>query len=201
VKMRIVRNIHRIEVAATFVLIIAYALSCSSISRRWHHEEKPKEEPKSERFAAVELPQDSFKVAERVPDDEGGQVVSGSIDWQALDSLRRANPTVDSVTTIYRVQLYASQYFTDAGYEKDVAEDTFDEPIYLLYDVPYYKVLMGNCTSREEGERLLSQARSLGYENGWLVQSPPDSLYYKTLLPEKEPGEADSSEVSPDSQH
>jgi len=198
--MKTIRNIHKLEIAFTLFILVAYSLSCGSFGRHRDRDVKPQRQPIEEHFTAVDLPEDSFRVPERVPDDASGRISSGGIDWHALDSLKQMDPTVDSVTAIYRVQLFASQYFTDAGFEKEIAEDTFNEPVYLLYDVPYYKVLMGNCTSREVGERLLSKARSLGYGNGWLVQFPPDSLYYMTILPEKATDAADTMTVTPESE-
>ncbi|MFH1893382.1 MAG: SPOR domain-containing protein [Candidatus Zixiibacteriota bacterium] len=196
--MKDVRNIHKAEIAFAVFILAVYALSCGSVGRRRDGDVKPQRPPVEEHFTAIDLPEDSFRVPERVPDDASGRISSGGIDWHTLDSLKQMDPTVDSVTAVYRVQLFASQYFTDAGFEKEIAEDTFNEPVYLLYDVPYYKVLMGNCTSREVGERLLSKARSLGYDNGWLVQFPPDSLYYMTILPEKATDAADTTAAKPE---
>ncbi len=132
----------------------------------------------------IDYEKDTFIVPERIP--ERTETVGGSgsqLDWATIDSLRRLNPEIDSVKILYRVQLFASQYYSEAGYEKEVAEEIFDEPVYLVYEVPYYKILMGNCTDQTAGERLLRRARSLGYENGWLVQSSPDSIYYESLMP------------------
>lgn len=133
----------------------------------------------------IDYEKDKFIVPERTP--ERAETASGAggsqLDWATIDSLRRLNPEIDSVTTLYRVQLFASQYFSEAGFEKEIAEEMFDEPIYLVYEVPYYKLLAGNCTELSAGERLLRRVRSLGYENGWLVQSAPDSIYYESLMP------------------
>ncbi len=132
----------------------------------------------------IDYEKDMFLVPEVIP--EKTEITTpenvSQLDWATIDSLRRLNPKIDSVRTIYRVQLFASQYYSEAGYEREVAEEIFDQPVYLVYEVPYYKLLMGNCTDLSSGERLLRRARSLGYENGWLVESPPDSIYYKTLM-------------------
>ena len=130
----------------------------------------------------IDMTKDRFVVPERIPEGAGSEIAGDRIDWQIVDSLRRAGREVDSVTTIYRVQIFASQYYSEAGYEKEVAQDVFSEPVYVTYDVPYYKIIIGNCTDLKSANRLLDRARSLGYDNGWVVESPPDSIYYNSIL-------------------
>jgi hypothetical protein len=163
---------------------------------------KPRGEDKGRRSGeaeavndGIDYEKDTFLVPERIPEwTETARGGGGSqLDWATIDSLRRLNPEVDSVEILYRVQLFASQYYSVAGYEKEVAEEIFDQPIYLIYEVPYYKLLMGNCTELSAGERLLRRARSLGYENGWLVQSPPDSIYYESFMPPDSLGLVDTT--------
>jgi hypothetical protein len=161
------------------VLVFVWISGCGKLVRRDGGKVGTSDAESTEtEFSAVDPERDYFTVPERVPDAAGRRIASGQIDWHSIDSLRRAETGIDSVTTIYRVQLFASQYYSEAGYEKEIAEDVFSEPIYIVYDVPYYKILMGNCTDVESGRRLLEHARSLGYGNGWLVESPPDSIYY-----------------------
>lgn len=101
--------------------------------------------------------------------------------WAKVDSFLQAQNLEDSTLTLYRVQLFASQYFTEANYELQMAQDVFTDPVFLKYDLPYYKVLLGNTTESNRGRRLLNKARSLGYYNSWLIESPPDSIYYRML--------------------
>lgn len=103
-------------------------------------------------------------------------------DWARVDSFLKAQNLVDSSLTIYRVQLYASQYYTEANYELQIAREIFEDTVLIKYDLPYYKVLLGNTTNRREGRRLLHNARSLGYSNSWLIETAPDSIYYRILF-------------------
>ncbi len=190
------RNMCKCVTFGCLTLMCIWMLACGKLVRRevdrsWADEEESIEE----RFNGVDLPADGFRVPERISESAGARVAAEQIDWQLVDSLRRLGPEVDSVTTIYRVQLFASQYYSEAVEEKGYAEYSFDEPVYIVYDVPYYKILMGNCSTGECGRRLLENARSFGYSDGWLVESPPDSLYYKFILPSDSLGSPDSTVV------
>ncbi len=189
------RSIYRLAIVGCLILACAYIAGCGEFLRRGGESEAERGEPSEVGSNGVDPSKDYFRVPERVPEEAGTPGAAKQFDWQVIDSLRHAGNDVDSVTTIYRVQLFASQYYSDAGYEKEVAEDVFEEPVYLVYDVPYYKILMGNCTDRGSGRRLLEHARSLGYDNGWLVESPPDSIYYDFILPPDSLGSSDSTAV------
>jgi len=77
------------------------------------------------------------------------------------------------------VQLFASQYYSEAKYEQQIAREIFTDSVFILYDVPYYKVLIGNAETEKAGRRLLNRARAFGYNSSWLIKSPPDSLYFR----------------------
>jgi hypothetical protein len=51
------------------------------------------------------------------------------------------------------------------------ARERFDEPVYLEYDAPYYKVRVGDCPTEEQGDELLKVSRRLGYPDAWLVRT------------------------------
>jgi len=201
------RNIHRFIdfLIATTLLFVILVIACGGAAKRSSEGERFPEQPDGRGDVPLDLDKDYFRVPEKAPEEVGGRVVQQGIDWQTIDSLRRAGQAIDSVTTIFRVQLYASQYFSEANYEREIAADIFEEPLYLMYEVPYYKLLLGNKTKPEEGRRLLSTARSLGYENAWLVQSPPDSIYYDFIMPDSlkmslDSLAVDSTEMSLDEQ-
>ena len=191
----VMRSIYRLAIVGCLILACAYIAGCGEFLKRGGDSKAERGEPSEVGSNGIDPSKDYFRVPERVPDVAGTPGDSKQFDWQVIDSLRRAGTDLDSVRTIYRVQLFASQYYSDAGYEKEVAEDVFEEPVYLVYDVPYYKILMGNCTDRGSGRRLLEHARSLGYDNGWLVESPPDSIYYDFILPPDSLGSSVSTTV------
>lgn len=132
-------------------------------------------------YDALADPRDKAVLEETA--DEEGQIEASkdNFEWARVDSFMRAKEVTDSVNMIYRVQLFASQYYTEAQYEHQIAEEVFSDSVYVLYDLPYYKVLLGNATTEDQGKRLLYNARALGYYNSWLVESAPDSIYYRNL--------------------
>jgi hypothetical protein len=69
----------------------------------------------------------------------------------------------------FRVQLATSKVYGEARREVRVAEEIFDRPVYLDYEVPYYKVRVGSFRSRDDAEEYQQRARSAGYENAWVV--------------------------------
>jgi hypothetical protein len=194
----VMKGIYRIAVVGCLIIVCAYYAGCGEFLKRGGDSKAGRGEPSEAGSNGVDPSKDYFRVPERVSDEAGTPGSARQFDWQVIDSLRRAGTNVDSVTTIYRVQLFASQYYSEAGYEREVAEDVFEEPVYLVYDVPYYKILIGNCTDSGAGRRLLERARSLGYDNGWLVESPPDSIYYDFILPPDSLRSSDSTAVDGD---
>jgi hypothetical protein len=51
------------------------------------------------------------------------------------------------------------------------AEAIFPGEVYLQYDAPYYKVRVGNCLTRREGDLLQERAVRRGYRDAWVVRS------------------------------
>jgi hypothetical protein len=132
-------------------------------------------------YDALGDPRDKAVLEEAPPVENEIEASQDNFEWAKLDSFMRAKDVTDSVNTIYRVQLFASQYYTEAQYERQIADEVFSDSVYVVYDLPYYKVLLGNATSEDQGKRLLYNARALGYYNSWLVESQPDSIYYRKL--------------------
>jgi hypothetical protein len=169
-----------VPVSVTSLMILA-GMTCGP--KHEVGEKKPTGEAPDVHVVGLDVTKDMFEVPDSLQNlVPGGDAHGGGIDWAAIDSLRQNDLAADTVSVLYRVQLFASQYYSEAGYEREVAGEIFDEPVYLKYDVPYYKVLLGNCVDESSGNKLLSKARSLGYDTSWLVSSPPDSIYYQSLV-------------------
>jgi len=87
-------------------------------------------------------------------------------------SLTAGNPfeAVDSVNSqAFRVQLFTSKLFGEAREAASVAEEIFDRPVFVDYEVPYFKVRVGNLDTREKAETLRQKARAVGYSNAWVT--------------------------------
>ena len=77
---------------------------------------------------------------------------------------------IDSLNSqAYRVQIFSSKKYGESSRAKVVAEEIFDRPVFLDYEVPYYKIRVGNFASKEKAEAYQQRAKSSGYKNAWVV--------------------------------
>jgi len=72
----------------------------------------------------------------------------------------------------FRVQICA---VSDEDRAKQIQRDALmkfiNEEIYLIYDIPYYKVRVGNCLTRYEADQLQKLAVEKGFEDAWVVRT------------------------------
>ena len=71
---------------------------------------------------------------------------------------------------VYRVQIFTSRLYSEAVREKQLAEEIFNLPLYLDYEVPYYKLRAGDYATRDEAENMLAEIRSIGYREAWVAR-------------------------------
>ncbi len=77
---------------------------------------------------------------------------------------------IDSLNNqAYRVQISAGKLYGEAKQEVVIAEEIFDRPVFLDYEVPYFKVRVGNFANREQAEEYQQRAKAAGYKNAWVV--------------------------------
>lgn len=92
-------------------------------------------------------------------------------------------PPMDSLANqALRVQLHSTELFGEAKRERAIAEEIFDQPVFLDYEVPYYKVRVGRFSDRKDAEDYLQKAKTAGYQNAWIVAvrlnvKEPQALY------------------------
>lgn len=71
----------------------------------------------------------------------------------------------------YRVQICA---VSDEFQARDIQKEAilkFNEKVYLIYDSPYYKVRVGNCTTRYDADQLQKLAEEKGFADSWVVKT------------------------------
>jgi len=88
----------------------------------------------------------------------------------------------------YRIQLFTSKTYGPAAREARIAREVFDRQIYLDYEVPYYKVRIGDFADPRDAETYLVAARQAGYETAWVVRvitniEALDNIYNDDLPP------------------
>jgi len=129
-------------------------------------------------FDPLELPRDREVVPARYPSagDISGRAVIVATDAgsQAADSLSLPTvivpqPTDTLNSQAYRVQIFTGLVYGEARQAAQVAEEIFDQPVYIDYEVPNYKVRVGSWADRYAAERYQQKAREAGYSNAWVV--------------------------------
>jgi len=73
----------------------------------------------------------------------------------------------------YRVQILATSNKEKADMFAKEAQARFkDQKVYVEFVSPYYKVRIGDFLTREEAETFRARAKSLGYFDAFIVESP-----------------------------
>ena len=90
---------------------------------------------------------------------------------EAMVSSSEETIDIDKNIDGYRVQICA---IADKEAARDIQREAilkFNEDIYLTYDSPYYKVRIGDCTTRFEADKLQRLAVEKGFDDAWVVKT------------------------------
>ena len=109
----------------------------------------------------------------------------------AVEQERHASLEIHSVFTTavpetvagYRAQVFFSNNIDSANSVRDRVEQLLPaEWTYIIFDVPYYRVRVGNYTDRSDAEKMVRTLDGLGFRDSWAV---PDNIILN--LPSKPP--------------
>ncbi len=172
--MKILKNIFSLIIALT-VLLLAGCQPANKVA-----EEKPTptatSSPGDRGFDPLGLPGDKDIVPQENP--KSGEIVGkvALIDATPVKTDTTASTTAappmksDSVNgQAYRIQLYTSKLYSEARHELRVAEEIFDRPVFLDYEVPYYKIRVGSFADRDKADEYLQRVKAAGYPTAWVV--------------------------------
>lgn len=177
------------RLAAPFVVLVLLALiplACGPKGKVGSEDRPPrisdssnKETPRSTapelRFDPLGLDRDRNIIAEvyrdsiesSTPEDSAGLSDSAL----ATDSAGSADLFVDVAYDTYRIQLFNSRVFTEASLEMEIAKEIFDYTATLDYEVPYFKVRLGDFSERKAAETYLRKfVKPAGYPDGWVTR-------------------------------
>ena len=177
--------------------VFALALSCGSPATVNVEERRtvPKEETKSPVEVIEKLDFDPLgNVLDRVvvpeafatdsSSDNDGEEIFGPAPppdfGLAVDTSREAYD-------VYQAQLFNSTVYSESFLERRIAEEIFDEPVFLDYEAPYFKVRLGEFREKREAENYLRQiVKRSGYNDAWVlrVRRIPNKQKVTTRLPE-----------------
>ena len=131
--------------------------------------EKPSTQPE-DKYNPLDRPED-FTVVPSVVSMHTSLDSAQSEDSNAPLELSMFDSTRADAGQVYRIQLFTSKEYGPAFREKNIAREVFDKLVSLDYEVPYYKVRVGNFKSLEDAEQYLPAAREAGYKTAWVVKS------------------------------
>lgn len=69
----------------------------------------------------------------------------------------------------YRVQIVISQNEEELKNLQNEIEKSIDEKIYVIFELPNYKLRVGNFLNRKEAENFQNTIVRLGYRTAWVV--------------------------------
>jgi hypothetical protein len=102
------------------------------------------------------------KVTESVSTDDYGRAGADSA------ILEESSRTTERI--LFRVQVYSTKSFDDAQQYSSSIKSMFPEGVAVDYQVPYYKVQVGQFNNSSDGQLFLEKVKQLGFENAWLVR-------------------------------
>ncbi len=77
---------------------------------------------------------------------------------------------IDSLNSqSFRIQIFTGKVYGEAQKELRIAEEIFDRPVFVDYEVPNFKVRVGNFTDRDEAEEYQQRVKAAGYTTAWVV--------------------------------
>ena len=98
-------------------------------------------------------------------------VVNPLLDMENLKNNEDVRDTSEIIIEGYRVQVLVTRNTHSADTIRAVLSDKIDEDVYITYEVPYYKIRVGNCVDRKQAEELKLKLVELGYASAWIIRT------------------------------
>jgi len=98
-------------------------------------------------------------------------VVNPLLDMENFKNNEDVRDTSEIIIEGYRVQALVTRNTHSADSIRAVLSDKIDEDIYITYEVPYYKIRVGNCVDRKQAEELQLKLVKLGYASAWIIRT------------------------------
>jgi len=177
-RMTSTRNI--CKQAAPWLLLLSLVVSCAQPPPGIEppRPEEPAPPADSRGFDPLELPADREVIPARYP--RAGAIIgrqtlvtaeTGEMqDDSTLAVLENFTREVDTLNhQAFRVQIFTSKLYQEARATERVAEEVFDQPVYVDYQVPNFKVRVGDFSNRDDAESYAQRAKAAGYTSAWVV--------------------------------
>jgi len=176
--MKSIRSICSLVLLAAAVIVVI--AGCPPKQASVTEAERPAAAPAdSLRFDPFELPQDRENVPAMYPVNaavtgretiESEKAVPMAADSAEAEVETGVPTEVDTLNhQAFRIQIFTTKLYGEAQHTKRIAEEIFDRPVYLDYEVPYYKVRVGSFADRYEAEDYAQRVRAAGYPDAWVA--------------------------------
>jgi hypothetical protein len=187
-------NTRLLLITVVAILMVLISGCRGSFERPGEEGAAPEEERPRPEYDPMGLPADFDNVPDKHPlmavsDSSSGIDIVGDSSSVAVDS---GGVPYES----YRIQLFTSKTYGPAARELDIAQEVFDRDVYLDYEVPYYKVRIGNFENRDAAETYLPAAKEAGYGNAWVVRITTNVRELESIYDEDLPPLIDSSDTN-----
>ncbi len=161
-----------LQLIAVLILILIISNCRGTFAPPGGSEEQPESIPKETKGKYEPLGQaEDYAIVSREVSFE--QVADSSINQDGENPLliNSADSSVFDGDRVFRIQLFTAKEYGPAIREKNIAVEVFDQPITMDYEVPYYKIRVGDFRTREDAENYLPAAREAGYKTAWVVRA------------------------------
>jgi hypothetical protein len=101
---------------------------------------------------------------------EQNQPVDQQYEPSAADEHSAPAEEIGQSSVLFRVQVFATKSFDEAQEFAANIEALFPEGVFVEYQMPYYKVRVGEFYEPDSGEEFLDNVKEMGFKNAWLVR-------------------------------
>lgn len=101
---------------------------------------------------------------------EQNQPVDQPYELSAAGEQSASAEEIEPSAVLFRVQVFATKSFDEAQEFAANIEALFPEGVFVEYQMPYYKVRVGEFFEPEGGEDFLDYVKEMGFKNAWLVR-------------------------------
>lgn len=71
----------------------------------------------------------------------------------------------------YRIQCLASSQIERIRSEQKILEAKVKYSLYIVFNAPYYKLLIGDFVKRADADLIVTRLKEMGYNDAWVVRS------------------------------
>jgi hypothetical protein len=155
----------------TFLLAVGIGCSGSTSTA-------PERAQKGSKDLILEKYESSFRPSDYDPDIT--PIMKADIDYKEAPKISDLSVPVQPETLQgFRIQVILTQDIEQASRTRDDITKSFgDNAVYIVYDLPYYKVRVGNFAEREEAGESMKKLTGMGYKDVWIV---PDKIIRGSL--------------------